>query len=351
MRWAPLLLLLVGCGNELPPASRVEKLRVLAVRAEPPEVEPGTTSALTVLAVEPLVLELDAAPPPSALSFVWLACTIPQGATELAPCGVTAAAPLPGASTGQATIPPFCKDAPGSSLCVIGTDEQASFTPAASLVGDTRSTQLLVSVTVSDAPDGAIGCLLATANAGGMPQNPNHCVLALKRLVVTDRSEKLSDGSDPALNQNPPPLGNFFLSDVAGQNFSLVGGAPFAPSPTDDAKGYVIDATLAPGSAEIETTFDKNGNVSGSAYESLTVAFFATAGKFDGSRAAFLPAGCATQQDCPAQAPLPDANTIWTPPTAPKLAPYTTDGTVRFWAVLRDDRGGVSWVDGSALSH
>jgi hypothetical protein len=342
----PLLLLLAGCGNDLPPASRIDKLRVLAVQTDPPEVAPGGQIGLTILTAQPLVQQLDGAPP-SPLSYVWLACSIPQGTAELAPCGVTAASPLPGADTGQAQMPPSCKDAPDSPLCVIGTDPNETFT-APTTTGGARSTQMLISVTVSDAPRGAVDCLLATANAGGMPQDPDHCVLALKRLTVTDRSKKLSDGSDPDLNTNPPPPANFFLTDLAGVNYSLLDGAPFGPSPSDDSKGYTIDATLADAPLELETTFDDDGNVKGQAYESLTVAFFSTAGTFDGNRAAYLPAGCITQQDCPLQPPLPDANTTWNPPTAAQLPQYTTDGTVQFWAVLRDDRGGVSWVLGSA---
>jgi hypothetical protein len=317
-------------------------------------VAPGTTSAFTVLTAEPLVQQLDGGPP-APLSYVWLACTIPQGTPELAPCGVTAMAPLPTSGSGQAIMPPSCAQAPTASPCLLGTDAGASFTPVGSLLGGTRTTQLLVSVTVSDAPSpdgvlsGAESCLLATANAGGMPQGPDHCVLALKRLVLTDPTQPLSDGSFPAFNTNPPPPANFFLADVAGENFSLLGdGAPFSPSPTKDSPGYTIDATLAPGSAEIEPTFDDQGKANGTSYEALTVSFFATAGDFDGSRAAFLPPGCATQQDCMSQAPLPDANTTWTPPTADVLTGFTTDGSVQFWAVLRDDRGGVSWVLGSA---
>src|SRR4029077_18597428 len=45
--------LLAACSGEVPAASRGDKLRVLAVRAEPPEVMPGQAAALDTLTVQP----------------------------------------------------------------------------------------------------------------------------------------------------------------------------------------------------------------------------------------------------------------------------------------------------------
>ena len=85
---ATLSLLTVGaCSNDLPAASFIDKLRVLAVRAEPPEVAPGETTALDLLAVEPLVRQLDGAAA-APLSAVWLACALPAGTLTVAPCGI-----------------------------------------------------------------------------------------------------------------------------------------------------------------------------------------------------------------------------------------------------------------------
>ena len=94
---------------DLPAASFIDKLRVLAVRAEPPEVAPGETTALDLLAVEPLVQQLDggAAEP---LTAVWLACPLPTGAATVAPCGL-------GSGSAVAT-PPSCKDQPAAPLCL-----------------------------------------------------------------------------------------------------------------------------------------------------------------------------------------------------------------------------------------
>ena len=53
--WLLASLALAGCSIDLPPASRIDKLRLLAVRAEPPEVSPGQTSTFDTLVAFPPV--------------------------------------------------------------------------------------------------------------------------------------------------------------------------------------------------------------------------------------------------------------------------------------------------------
>ncbi len=71
----PLVLAIVGlsgCLEDLPDPTRVDDLRVLAVRAEPPEVSPGATVALDALVVDPLGRPR---------TYAWYACIVAdQGA-------------------------------------------------------------------------------------------------------------------------------------------------------------------------------------------------------------------------------------------------------------------------------
>jgi hypothetical protein len=335
------LVLAGGCGNDLPAANFIDKLRVLAVQAEPPEVTPGQSTALDVLAVEPLVQQLDGAAP-SALSYLWLACNIPPGASEQLPCGLSLGQRVTGA------LPPDCRSEPGASLCVIGTDRTGSYVPAASQLNTNGTGQVLLTVVVADTPEGAIGCLTGAANNNAQPTNPDHCVLSLKRLAVSDPNRRLSDGSSaPPPNRNPAL--NDFTLDEQGAYVSLTDGTgTYAIAPTKDAKSFPLAVARSEDASEMAARFDPaDGRFLGYEYESLTVAWFITAGKLSGGRSAFKPDGCSTQTDCPQKAPGPIVSVKWTPPTAEMAGKFTTDGTAQFYAVIRDDRGGVSWREGT----
>src|SRR3954463_7730494 len=63
-----LALVAAGCGNDFDPASFVDKLRLLAVEAEPPDVAFGQMTTLTATAVNPVG---------SAPAITWDACLLP----------------------------------------------------------------------------------------------------------------------------------------------------------------------------------------------------------------------------------------------------------------------------------
>ena len=316
-----------GCSNDLPAASFIDKLRVLAVRAEPPEVAPGQETALDLLAVEPPVPQLDGGAP-RPLSAVWLACALPPGALTLEPCGVGG-----GLGDGGATLaPPACKDDPGAPLCVVGTDLTARYTPAAGVLGGAASTQILVTVAVADTDGGAVGCLLDIANNGGRPTDPDHCVVALKRLAV-------SDVPDDQRNRNPT-LADFTVTPPGGVAEPLDSGQPvWVPAPGKDKAEWDVIAHRSDDAAERKAD---------GTYEALTVSWFTTAGHLDGGRSLYLPDGCNTPSACADQVPELGADTTWYAPTADEAAPYVAaDGRVQLWAVIRDDRGGVGWRSGA----
>lgn len=334
------LAIVAGCGNDLPAANFIEKLRVLAVQAEPPEVMPGQTTALDVLAVEPLVPQLDGGSP-SALTYLWLACNIPPGTSEQLPCGLSMGQRVTGA------LPPDCRSEPDATLCVIGTDRMGTYTPTASQLNANGIGQVLLTVVVADTPEGAAGCLMAAANNNGEPTNPDHCVLSLKRLAISDPNRKLSDGSAaPPANRNP--MLNDFTLDENGTYVSLTDTTgTYAVALTKDAQAFPLAVARSDDAAEMEPRFDStDGRFLRYEYEALTVAWFITAGKLSGGRSAFKPMGCDTQTDCPQMPPGPIVSVKWTPPTEEMVGKFTADGTVKLYAVIRDDRGGTSWREG-----
>jgi hypothetical protein len=309
--------ILIGCGDELPAASFIDKLRVLAVQTEPPEVPPGTASTVNVLAVEPIIPTFSDLQPVDAM---WIACHTPPGALQPLPCAVD-----------QTTIPPLCQDDPANAVCIIGPGMTVSYTADTSTIGADGKGEILLTVVVSDQEGGAIQCLKDIQTNGGKPKSPDRCVVAFKRLVV-------NANANAVYNHNPQ------LTQIE------LGPRSTPPDPLDSAHfvigtdksdpTYILHATRADDAAEIED----NGN-----YEELSMSWFTTSGKIDGGRSAFDPAGCASASDCPKKTPASESTTSWIVPKSDQLG-KTADSsqTVRFWAVLRDDRGGVSWMTGTA---
>ena len=84
------------------------------------------------------------------------------------------------------------------------------------------------------------------------------------------------------------------------------------------------------GGAESYAFYDEQAQTVTPRCEAMTVSWFATAGSFAADRSG--PDAGASTASCDAPA---FADGQWTAPT--------TGGTVLFWAVLRDDRGGVTW--------
>src|SRR5262249_9592829 len=147
-----------GCGQDLPSASFIDKLRVLAVQAEPPEVAPGEMTHLRRLAVEPPVPSPDVdAGALQPISTLWLACRRPPGVARPPPGGIgpASAAAIDG---GTLTPPPDCAAAPGAALCRIGETDEVDYTPDRSSLGSDGTGEVLITAVVSDAPGGAAGC-------------------------------------------------------------------------------------------------------------------------------------------------------------------------------------------------
>jgi hypothetical protein len=188
---------------------------------------------------------------------------------------------------------------------------------------------------VADTGAGAAACLLETARNGGLPVEPDHCVISIKRVTVRD---PLADPTLAPPNRNPR-LDRLDLLDENGAVRSLLEpDATVAPSPDD-----IVDRTLSTLRAEDAAEQKTDGS-----FEALSLSWFTTGGKIDGGRSTFDPPGCASQEECAALPPVTGATTTWETPTATRAAEQVdTTGRLRFWAVLRDDRGGVGWLEGN----
>jgi hypothetical protein len=337
-RFALLTLPMVAsaCGSDLPSPSVIEKLRVLAVRAEPPEPEPSESVTLSALVVEPLVRQVDGGPT-LPTSWLWLACTPPAGASSTKPCGLSAERPL----GSDGALPPPCDGTPRT-LCTIGESPEPTLTPWPELVAETDSAQLLVTLIVSDEEGGAVGCLRAAAEDEGRPQSPDRCVLSTKRLTVSRPGRTVAPGVPASRNHNPVLTGLALLDGSEATELSTSEGL-FVPG------GRLVLGAYQSEASERVPELDSDGAYTGrEIYEGLTLSWFATAGLFDGGRSLFVPEGCRSAVDCPTSPPARGLTNGWRAPTVEELGRLSPSGqgSARVWAVLRDDRGGVSYLSG-----
>jgi hypothetical protein len=310
--------LFCSCSGDLPAVSFVEKLRVLAVRAEPPEVAPGDSAVLDALVVEPA-----ARPSIDQVSYLWLACPALQGVTIESPCGIQSAI---------SALPPNCKEVGSDHTCLLSTAATASVTPDSSLLGERGIGTLLLTLVVSDGTS-AIECWRNVVENGGLPTDPDHCVVSYKRLSVS-AFEGQADGDEMHHRNQNPGLVEFGMREERGgaEPASLLDGtATVAPSlPTAKSRRELV-MTRANEAAELK---------SDGGYEILSVSWFTDRGILDGARSTFRSEECPTQLDCPKGPPPATTTNDWVAPT--------DTGPARFWVVLRDDRGGVGWLAGMA---
>jgi hypothetical protein len=131
-------LALAACSPDFEPASRIDKLRVLAIKAEPPEIEPAGvgTVALDRAALESLVLRADFdAEPARTTTVVHLACLPVPGSGFATPCQTfDALGDL--AALVQQVAAGACAPEPGSAPFLAGVEQcQAGICAAASAGG------------------------------------------------------------------------------------------------------------------------------------------------------------------------------------------------------------------------
>jgi hypothetical protein len=229
----PLLVILLGgagCIPDFTPPSYLSGLRVLAVRALPPEVGPGETTQLEVLSVDTRGRPVN---------FEWAVCRL---------------APIPGGPTVQ----PACVSADTAPFL-----EQLGG-------GVTKSvTMPNVSPTDLGPPDFTGGFYLPVRLRAQTTTDDIQRVTSIYRL-------RYALGTPP--NQNPQ------IADVAvvqaGQPVPLIEGQPF---PVRLGEQVTLRATLAAGSAEVYQIFtgDPRTTPPQTVTETLNIDWFAPAGNLD----------------------------------------------------------------------
>jgi hypothetical protein len=283
----------MGCpiGNDkypkpadLNPAWKLDRLRVLAIQAEPPEIRPGEAAAFSGLIIDPQE---------ESGAVVWLACPPDEEGAGGAGCAIdpnfdfTSATPDELADAGFIGFEPFLPprfEAPDDSLDSLDEEDRA------------EGLQILVQTAVlpSDTLDDGFS---ETAF------DFNDVEVAYKRLIV---SEALTPNENPA-------LGGFVLDGIA-----VLADAEVLVEPSQQ---YEVGAWLADGSIQTYIYVNPDG-IEEERVEQPYIKWYTDGGTMleDATLYPFL--------DATWEVPSTDAE--------------ITSGT--WWAVVRDRRGGLGWA-------
>jgi hypothetical protein len=284
-------LLFISCSNDFPAYSRLDRLRVLGVSADPPNPSTGQLCRLDALTF---------APPDRPISFHWSFCPVLAEAKTGYTCPLTEASSgdLFGASspfdlgTAETTsfINPFAADTLGN-LCANGVDGDGY----AAAVNCDQGYPVSILLDVATADDS-----LRAAFTVFLPASPE--------------VEK---------NANPALLGLV----LAGQ------ALPDAPLVLSLPEGKAVDlsAQLSNEAIELRSIPPAEG-APGRRPERLTLSWFADAGSMDQDRTVFIDGETSIEAA---------TRNRWTPPKQNEAPP---GGLIHFATVVRDDRGGVGWL-------
>jgi hypothetical protein len=289
--------LLLGCGEQLEPGTKIDSFRVLAEQADLPYAHPGENVQLTALAHDPAG---------RTVTWAWASCVNPQS-SDLAGCLARIAE----------------NPDPQSAVFAMGADQNA---PQVMIPGD------VIAALPARARNGASVGIVSAACPGALSfgEGPGGLPFVCKE-VGTDREMALDEFSvgikritvrETDRNQNPIISGVTFdgADWPAGEVKQITGTCDtdeFTYDTCDDGDKHQIALELPAGTVESGT--DELGQ---DFSEAVVVQYYATEGIFE--------------------------NEV-------KVAAETKNGWVArksaagqqlsFWFVVRDNRGGVSWTE------
>jgi hypothetical protein len=300
----------LGCSEDFAPFTRLESLRILGVKSDPPTPATGEPATLEALVYMP--------PGTATPTYSWSWCPFPGSANDGYACRVTEEmlADLPGGSG----VPSFD----------LGTGETATFT-------------------------NSIDPALLTAVCGGfLPGQPErlNCTNGFPiqiALTIDNGMETVKAVTTVRLRFTPtmtldPPIYGLDSENAIPQIETLTAFPPgqgegeIALSPVTTLPRDVGTALLATvdRDAAVETydSGDDDGNPV-TLTERLFITWYVETGDLDDNRTSFT-------ND--ATAPFVELQkNIWTPARSKDYAP----STARLYVVLHDNRGGVSWKFGT----
>lgn len=299
MRAAALIALLSGlaaCQDPLTPQSHVDKLRVLAMRAEPPELVLRQDAGLPATTFQALAVNPSGDLPSTAFAL----CTLQNGGTPSATldCPGAAGIDLPDAGPNAARLD-FNNPAI-QALALQLSQQDGGLADAGGLQAQlAQGIPLLIGFTASAPPGG-----YPDGGPPGFDGGPQQ----LRGFTTI----KLRTASDQPVNRNPQIIGLQSKAD-GGVAIDLPDDGGFSIH-----AGQEVQLTPVPAADAKEQT--PNGP------ETLGYTFFSTGGALSSLRTT----------DTTATGEPVDTFTNWSAPPQP--------GPVQFWVIIRDGRGGTGWL-------
>jgi hypothetical protein len=322
-----------GCAGEVPSPTLVDDLRVLAVRAEPPEVLVDRDGAAAEVRFQALVVD----PRGPTMTWSWEFCPVESTQTCADFAARRAEAPpefqpvLDAARTEQRAG----QSAPDPETRALGVDPFAvpiagdlfAYHLKSSGLGLGNGSWVSAVLALQAGPETLQAQKRVVLNARDLSAwNPELAPFGWQVCVPGDPAAGCLPLAPRTANHNP---------EIAGLEVarSKLADAPFAPLPAGPltvAPGEVIRLrpVLAPGAEEryqtVESTLQGNDLVVVDHTEEAVISWFATAGKFGAEQTT-------------AQLTRTLDNSFTVPATPPP------DGRISVYLVVRDQRGGVGW--------
>lgn len=299
-----LALLATSCGEFWQPESIIEDLRVLGMKAEPAELKPGETAALSALILDP-------SRPNGPVTVLWIGCAPDPFNLGRSACSDASALQDPTTLVTGGKLPP--------GVSFIGLNNRASY----------RTDPDLFSLLAADDPrreSGTVGQVLAIAFADESSPVPTMQEISAlfarvqaKQLksVITLFRIKVSEST--TRNTNPAISG-----------FTVEGKAHPAGAHVQVYPVQKLELGVEAPDAAFEPYVEVTPTTREDKTERLTSAWYSTAGRFKDLRVALRS----------------EIKPTFTGPGNPEfpldVIPPRRAGT--FWVVLRDTRGGQDWT-------
>jgi hypothetical protein len=294
-----------GCSNPFEPYNHLAGFRMLAVRAEPPDLAPSSTATLSALLFVP-----DQRP----VSYDWSWCPFTAGPEQGYACAFTRdelqKAVDQRLGPGAVTIPQYA-------LGATSTVTYAYTLPPALYQGICQASASMMLPSFVTLPD----C------AAAFPINIELKVKTGTQAINAVKQVNLKYDAGAPRNSNPRIASAYVASKDKSSPPMLLD--PANPPVLQRNVQYQLSLTIL--DSQSETYIDNTLTPPGPARETLVITWFVEAGTTDKTRTVYAPGSLA----------LDTASVnLW---TTPKAVDYPKDH-VRLFFVIRDGREGVGWL-------